>query len=187
MPARCFLCSLLFLPLSPQPVAECFRAVAVAVTGTTLPQSPALPVLRKKVRIEETFYRLGAQSDELLKANYQLLHSFTVHTSLGKYRPTLVRSCVVCRRSQKNGKCSPSAVFYRNIFMHRRQTPVLPKETGSPDGGSSTRSPITPRHQTRKNFECVDIRIKNRPFQPCLLYTSPSPRDVEESRMPSSA
>ena len=23
--------------------------------------------------------------------------------------------------------------------------------------------------------------------QPCLLYTSPSPRDVEESRMPSSA
>ena len=24
-------------------------------------------------------------------------------------------------------------------------------------------------------------------MQPCLLYTSPSPRDVEESRMPSSA
>ena len=24
-------------------------------------------------------------------------------------------------------------------------------------------------------------------FEPCLLYTSPSPRDVEESRMPSSA
>ena len=26
-----------------------------------------------------------------------------------------------------------------------------------------------------------------RPIYPCLLYTSPSPRDVEESRMPSSA
>ena len=25
------------------------------------------------------------------------------------------------------------------------------------------------------------------PIKPCLLYTSPSPRDVEESRMPSSA
>ena len=25
------------------------------------------------------------------------------------------------------------------------------------------------------------------PFESCLLYTSPSPRDVEESRMPSSA
>ena len=27
----------------------------------------------------------------------------------------------------------------------------------------------------------------NRRFKDCLLYTSPSPRDVEESRMPSSA
>ena len=27
----------------------------------------------------------------------------------------------------------------------------------------------------------------NRIFDTCLLYTSPSPRDVEESRMPSSA
>jgi len=29
--------------------------------------------------------------------------------------------------------------------------------------------------------------IKVRTFRPCLLYTSPSPRDVEESRMPSSS
>ena len=32
--------------------------------------------------------------------------------------------------------------------------------------------------------------VRNNYFQPamsCLLYTSPSPRDVEESRMPSSA
>ena len=35
----------------------------------------------------------------------------------------------------------------------------------------------------------LDLRKTNlRPkFVPCLLYTSPSPRDVEESRMPSSA
>ena len=34
------------------------------------------------------------------------------------------------------------------------------------------------------------IRMKNEKKEiplPCLLYTSPSPRDVEESRMPSSA
>ena len=31
--------------------------------------------------------------------------------------------------------------------------------------------------------EIVDPNTK----EPCLLYTSPSPRDVEESRMPSSA
>ena len=39
--------------------------------------------------------------------------------------------------------------------------------------------------------EIKDIRITdaaiNRLLQVCLLYTSPSPRDVEESRMPSSA
>ena len=28
---------------------------------------------------------------------------------------------------------------------------------------------------------------QNGPYKGCLLYTSPSPRDVEESRMPSSA
>ena len=33
-----------------------------------------------------------------------------------------------------------------------------------------------------KNITVFNIEIKN-----CLLYTSPSPRDVEESRMPSSA
>ena len=36
----------------------------------------------------------------------------------------------------------------------------------------------------------VEAKIKNisgRVMHICLLYTSPSPRDVEESRMPSSA
>ena len=33
----------------------------------------------------------------------------------------------------------------------------------------------------------VDVWSGNHPFFTCLLYTSPSPRDVEESRMPSSA
>ena len=30
-------------------------------------------------------------------------------------------------------------------------------------------------------------RLQKEDFNSCLLYTSPSPRDVEESRMPSSA
>ena len=33
----------------------------------------------------------------------------------------------------------------------------------------------------------VDIQFKGASSDTCLLYTSPSPRDVEESRMPSSA
>ena len=35
-------------------------------------------------------------------------------------------------------------------------------------------------------FEFPNAEITD-PFKVCLLYTSPSPRDVEESRMPSSA
>ena len=34
---------------------------------------------------------------------------------------------------------------------------------------------------------CNESKIPVVPFGTCLLYTSPSPRDVEESRMPSSA
>ena len=33
----------------------------------------------------------------------------------------------------------------------------------------------------------IDLMVMDRAVHSCLLYTSPSPRDVEESRMPSSA
>ena len=54
---------------------------------------------------------------------------------------------------------------------------------------------ITIEETTETAFEGVDIALfsaggstsaKYAPYA-CLLYTSPSPRDVEESRMPSSA
>ena len=34
---------------------------------------------------------------------------------------------------------------------------------------------------------CGEIYVKLEAFNPCLLYTSPSPRDQRGSRMPSSA
>ena len=41
------------------------------------------------------------------------------------------------------------------------------------------------------NYYRASLRVPPEPWKashiPCLLYTSPSPRDVEESRMPSSA
>ena len=44
---------------------------------------------------------------------------------------------------------------------------------------------LTPERPFRKCARVVgDVLGK---YHPCLLYTSPSPRDVEESRMPSSA
>ena len=41
--------------------------------------------------------------------------------------------------------------------------------------------------QTRINSVKDTMKITNAMYMICLLYTSPSPRDVEESRMPSSA
>ena len=35
--------------------------------------------------------------------------------------------------------------------------------------------------------QALTFDVEDGPKGPCLLYTSPSPRDVEESRMPSSA
>ena len=38
-----------------------------------------------------------------------------------------------------------------------------------------------------RDYYCSDIRDKHGMIKPCLLYTSPSPRDEALSRMPSSA
>ena len=41
--------------------------------------------------------------------------------------------------------------------------------------------------ETKEAEDSVDVEAEIEKFGDCLLYTSPSPRDVEESRMPSSA
>ena len=48
------------------------------------------------------------------------------------------------------------------------------------------RSPIVSPVAIAASFLGVILLITDTPYA-CLLYTSPSPRDVEESRMPSSA
>ena len=42
-------------------------------------------------------------------------------------------------------------------------------------------------HQIRAHFEYLKTPIVNDTLYGCLLYTSPSPRDLSTSRMPSSA
>ena len=48
---------------------------------------------------------------------------------------------------------------------------------------------IQVRRDTAANWTSADPTLATGEigFETCLLYTSPSPRDVEESRMPSSA
>jgi len=45
----------------------------------------------------------------------------------------------------------------------------------------------TCKEKCNADMECMGISYKDGACYSCLLYTSPSPRDVEESRMPSSA
>ena len=43
-------------------------------------------------------------------------------------------------------------------------------------------------HDVKKNFSTGDwLKLVNKKIKDCLLYTSPSPRDLSTSRMPSSA
>ena len=53
----------------------------------------------------------------------------------------------------------------------------------------STRVRKNPYWHLSVEAGCWRCTVYNRMYHPrgCLLYTSPSPRDVEESRMPSSA
>ena len=51
-----------------------------------------------------------------------------------------------------------------------------------------TSSNIDSAKSQREIDKSVRVKVnENSPLYDCLLYTSPSPRDVEESRMPSSA
>ena len=60
----------------------------------------------------------------------------------------------------------------------------------APDGGLYMPEIIPKMHidflKAHQHFEELAVSVIH-PYTNCLLYTSPSPRDVEETRMPSSA
>ena len=70
------------------------------------------------------------------------------------------------------------SIDYQNISI---DTSKDDKETDKNETNNEDKS----REDVEINFETNDE--ENTPMDTCLLYTSPSPRDVEESRMPSSA
>ena len=67
------------------------------------------------------------------------------------------------------------------VYMYYRERPQLRLIADMPESFSSSSEPVSARCSQstywRRRVACLA----------CLLYTSPSPRDVEESRMPSSA
>ena len=72
---------------------------------------------------------------------------------------TSVSVCVFAQKTNNRGEYMVKSIHWVNAFTQKEVGGVIKRESG-----------VNPE-QSR----C------------CLLYTSPSPRDVEESRMPSSA
>ena len=84
-----------------------------------------------------------------------------------------------CREGANAFPCSRSHL--NNVAAHKEETFKPYKRQD--DAGRLL------AHALRKFavFLIFYLEPQARPFSYCLLYTSPSPRDVEESRMPSSA
>ena len=72
-------------------------------------------------------------------------------------------------------------------------TKVYTKLLQVPEGKVTTYGDLAKAVGLKNGQRVIGTIMKNNPFpviipcHSCLLYTSPSPRDVEESRMPSSA
>ena len=67
---------------------------------------------------------------------------------------------------------------------HMRREKYIPN--GGPDGGDGGRGGHVILRGNRNYWTLLHLRY-DRHIMACLLYTSPSPRDLSTSRMPSSA
>ena len=66
---------------------------------------------------------------------------------------------------------------------------VLPERGGVGETTTPSTAAVFIKHQTGYNLDALQPQIRKLVTHaiPCLLYTSPSPRDKRQSRMPSSA
>ena len=72
--------------------------------------------------------------------------------------------------------------------VSRATTPTtMPECTDAPAQSFGSKRPRKETGDVLANIQNANIRKATPGGNICLLYTSPSPRDVEESRMPSSA
>ena len=92
------------------------------------------------------------------------------------------------------GKASSLRARVRSYFQAERNLPYKVRrlvreiadleviETASPAEALILEDALIKKHRPRFN-----VRLRDDKRYPCLLYTSPSPRDRQKSRMPSSA
>ena len=73
-------------------------------------------------------------------------------------------------------------VYVHNLLSWKQHLKTL---RAAQDDGSVRYIGLTTSHGRRHDE--LETLIKSEPIEACLLYTSPSPRDRQKSRMPSSA
>ena len=75
-------------------------------------------------------------------------------------------------------------ILFNSDIIHSKVIPPKPKPNEYID--KSNQNTKKSKIDTNKDFN-AKIKKLNKEFVNCLLYTSPSPRDRQKSRMPSSA
>ena len=87
----------------------------------------------------------------------------------------------------KFDKNNPFSELFFHYSLVPNKTVLSPLSYGRPDPVQQFADKLKSTGNKDEWIQGKRIEPKMRTFVPCLLYTSPSPRDVEESRMPSSA
>ena len=75
--------------------------------------------------------------------------------------------------------------YLERIFSKLKKNEIVKSIRGTQGGYVLNKNPNDIK--LTNIFHAVDEKVKTVQCKNCLLYTSPSPRDVEEYRMPSSA
>ena len=100
--------------------------------------------------------------------------------------PTYIEDCVDLNIEDENITLTPEKLINKKLCFPERHI-------GGPDPKEWTNSAfikkfgVPDRQITKNELLSVDLRSFNQKEVTCLLYTSPSPRDRQKSRMPSSA
>ena len=97
--------------------------------------------------------------------------------------------CVNFREENPGNKDTtgkPVVLFMGGFNSNKITKSVLPKEV-TQKCGILTRKMIKSKDEQIEELTRENTQLKNKLKKYCLLYTSPSPRDLSTSRMPSSA
>ena len=122
------------------------------------------------------------------------LISHLVDLEYDDYKPFTVKKLKVICSAYGLRKSGRKDDLIRRIMEHYQQQPPAPVEEDEKESDSSTETHVS-LHEGDSDSEESDFLLSedddadsdSEEAGDCLLYTSPSPRDLSTSRMPSSA